>query len=87
VAGVEATSLPEGAAVAYQVVEIHVDGSEQIIERKIIPYPYHSRQEAVETIEGIIGGFNRSGYDAGGGYWWAKSSGGESVRFVLESTA
>ena len=72
---------------AYHVVEFLIDGNEQVIERKVIPYPYHSRHEAVETIEGIIGAFDSSGYDAGAGYWWAQSASGERVRFVLESTA
>jgi hypothetical protein len=45
--------------VPYHVVELLIDGNEHVLERKVIPYP--SRQEAVETIEGIIGCFDRSG--------------------------
>jgi hypothetical protein len=49
------------------------------------PYPYHSRHEAVETIEGIIRGFDSSGYDPKAGYWWALAANGERLRLLLES--
>ena len=69
---------------AYQVVELVIDGADHIIDRRVIPYPYHSRHEAVETIEGIIGGFDCSGYDPKAGYWWASAANGEKVRILLE---
>jgi hypothetical protein len=70
---------------AYQVVELVVDGADQIVDRRVIPYPYQSRHEAVETIEGIIRGFDSSGYDPKAGYWWALAANGERVRLLLES--
>jgi hypothetical protein len=70
---------------AYQVVELVVDGTDRVIDRRVIPYPYQSRHEAVETIEGIIRGFDRSGYDPKAGYWWATAANGEKVRILLES--
>ena len=72
---------------AYHVVELRIDGNEQIIDRKVIPYPYHSRHEAVETIEGIIRTFDRSGYDPKAGHWWALAANGDKMQFVLEPTA
>ena len=73
---------------AYQVVELVLDGADQIVDRRVIPYPYHSRYEAVETIEGIIKGFDSSGYDPDAGYWWALAENGDKVRFLLvEPTA
>jgi hypothetical protein len=32
---------------AYQVVELVIDGADHIIDRRVIPYPYRSRHEAV----------------------------------------
>ncbi len=69
----------------YQVVELVIDGGDHIIDRRVIPYPYNSRHEAVETIEGIIGGFDSSGYDPKAGYWWASAANGAKVRLLLES--
>ena len=69
----------------YQVVELVIDGADHIIDRRVIPYPYNSRHEAVETIEGIIGGFDSSGYDPQAGYWWASAANGAKVRLLLES--
>lgn len=72
-------------AMPYQVVELVIDGGDHIIDRRVIPYPYNSRHEAVETIEGIIGGFDSSGYDPKAGYWWASAANGAKVRLLLES--
>lgn len=69
----------------YQVVELVIDGGDHIIDRRVIPYPYNSRHEAVEIIEGIIGGFDSSGYDPKAGYWWASAANGAKVRLLLES--
>jgi hypothetical protein len=71
--------------VPYQVIELRVDDSDRVIDRRVIPYPYQSRQEAVETIEGIIRRFDRSGYDHTAGYWWALAANGDMVRILLES--
>ena len=70
---------------AYHIVELLVDASDQIIERKEIPYPYSSRNEAFETIESIMGAFDKSGYDPAAGYWWAQSADGGRVKFTLEN--
>jgi hypothetical protein len=70
---------------AYHVVELLVDASDHVIDRKVIPYPYSSRNEAIDTIESIIGAFDKSGYDPAAGYWWAQSADGGRVRFMLET--
>jgi hypothetical protein len=50
--------LPCGAAevvaVAFQIVELTLDTDNNVIERRVVPYPYQTREEAVTAIECIV---------------------------------
>jgi hypothetical protein len=39
---------------AFQIVELALDANDEVVERKVVPYPYQSRQEAVDTIESVV---------------------------------
>jgi hypothetical protein len=38
---------------AFQVVELTVDADDNVIDRRAVPYPYPTRDEAVDTIDSI----------------------------------
>jgi hypothetical protein len=66
---------------AFQIVEFTVDADDKVVERKIVPYPYQTRQEAVDTIESIAGRYAKFGYDAKQDFWWARTENGDRTRF------
>jgi hypothetical protein len=39
---------------AFRIVEFALDANDKVVERKVVPYPYQSRQEAVDTIESVV---------------------------------
>jgi hypothetical protein len=55
---------------AFQVIELSLDDDDNVIDRKVIPYPYPSRKDAVDTIECFAARFARSGYEPKGDFWW-----------------
>jgi hypothetical protein len=70
---------------AFQVVELTLDADDNIIERSAVPYPYQTREEAIDTIESAIARFAESGYEPEGKFWWALAANGKTrVRFVIE---
>ena len=44
----------ENSIMAFQVVELTLDADDNVIERSVVPYPYQTRAEAVDTIESVI---------------------------------
>jgi hypothetical protein len=71
---------------AFQVVELTVDADHNVIDRKVIPYRYLTRKEAVEAIESVVPAFSASGYQTEGDFWWADTDdGSKRVRFIIES--
>ena len=70
---------------AFQVVELSLDAEDNVIDRRVVPYPYATREEAVDTIESALSRFADKGYDIKGQYWWAVTrTGKSSVRFIIE---
>jgi hypothetical protein len=40
----------EVVAVAFHIVELTLDADDNVIERRVVPYPYPTREEAVTAI-------------------------------------
>jgi len=73
--------------VAFQIVEISLDANDKVIERKVVPYPYQTRQEAVTAIECILSTFAETGYEPAQKFWWATAGNGDRMRrFIIEET-
>jgi hypothetical protein len=78
-----ACGAAEVAAVAFQIVELTPRIGR--IERRVVPYPYATHQEAVTAIECIVSTFGEAGYEPEGDFWWATAGNGETrVRFIIE---
>jgi hypothetical protein len=69
---------------AFQITELALDAEDKMTGRKVVPYPYQTRQEAVETIESVASRYVKSGYDREQRSWWAIAENGNQKRFVLE---
>jgi len=54
----------------FQIVELDLDSNDNVVERKVVPYPYQTREEAVDTIESVVTRFAEAGYEPGGDFWW-----------------
>jgi hypothetical protein len=48
---------------AFQIVELTLDTDNNVIERRVVPYPYQTREEAVTAIECIVSTFAEAGYE------------------------
>jgi hypothetical protein len=72
--------------VAFQIVELSLDADDNVIDRRVVPYPYQNRQEAVDNIESMLSSFSESGYEPEGDFWWAVPSAVETrIRFIIEN--
>ena len=69
---------------AFQIVEIILDANDKVIERKVVPYPYQTRDEAVTAIECIVSTFAEAGYEPAQKFWWATAGNGDRRRFIIE---
>jgi hypothetical protein len=79
--------LPCGAtevAVAFQIVALTLDANDNVIERRVVPYPYPTRQEAVTAIECIVSTFAEAGYEPAQKFWWAIAGNGDRTKFIIE---
>jgi hypothetical protein len=69
----------------FQIVELALDADDKVIERRVVPFPYQTRREAVTAIECIVSTFGEAGYEPEGDFWWAIAGNGETrVRFIIE---
>ena len=50
---------------AFHIVELTLDADDNVIERRVVPYPYPTREEAVTAIECIVSTFAEAGYEPG----------------------
>ena len=70
---------------AFQVVELTLDAGENVIDRRVIPYPYQTRKDAVDAIESVVTSFPQSGYQSDSDSWWAITRDGTSrIKFTIE---
>lgn len=57
-----------------------------MVDRRVVPYPYQVREEAVGTIESVLMRFAEAGFEPEGDFWWAiPPDGNTRIRFVIES--
>ena len=64
----------------------YVDADHNVIDRKVIPYRYLARKDAVDAIESVMPSFSASRYQSEGDFWWAVTEDGSTrVRFIIES--
>jgi hypothetical protein len=56
--------------VAFQIVALTLDADDNVIERRVVPRPYLTREEAVTAIECIVGMFADAGYEPAQKFWW-----------------
>jgi hypothetical protein len=68
---------------AFQIIELALDANDDVIDRKVVPYPYPTRKGAVEGIEEITAGYARSGYDPKHDFWWAVTDNRDRLRFII----
>ena len=74
------------AKMAFQVVELTLDADQNVVDRRVIPYPYPTRKDAVDAIESVVTSFPQSGYQSDNDSWWAiPREGTTRIRFAIES--
>jgi hypothetical protein len=74
----------EIVAVAFHIVELTLDADDNVIERRVVPYPYPTREEAVTAIECVVSTFAEAGYEPAQSFWWAVADDGDRARFIIE---
>ena len=73
------------AKMAFQVVELTLDANQNVVDRRVIPYPYQTRKDAVDAIASVVSSFPQSGYESDNDSWWAITRDGTPrIRFVIE---
>ena len=61
-----------------------LDADDTVIERRVVPRPYLTREEAVTAIECIVSTFAEAGYEPAQKFWWAIHHDGDRTRFIIE---
>ena len=69
---------------AFHIVELTLDADDNVIERRVVPYPYPTREEAVTAIECIVSTFAETGYEPAQKFWWTVADDGDRARFIIE---
>ena len=54
---------------AFQIVALTLDANDHVIERRVVPYPYPTRQEAVTATECIVSTFAEAGCEPAQKFW------------------
>ena len=74
------------SGMAFQVVELTLDADQNVVDRRVIPYPYPTRKDAVDAIESVVTTFPQSGYQSDSDSWWAVAGDGTTrIKFAIES--
>src|SRR5262245_8653882 len=62
------------------------DADQNVVDRRVIPYPYPNRKEAVDAIESVVTSFPQSGYQSENYSWWALTRDDTTrIRFAIET--
>ena len=69
---------------AFQIVALILDADDNVIERRVVPRPYPTREEAVTAIERIVSTFADAGYEPAQKFWWAIAGNGDRTKFIIE---
>ena len=48
------------AKMAFQVVELTLDAGQNLVDRRVIPYRYPTRKDAIDAIESVVTNFPQS---------------------------
>ena len=71
---------------AFQVVELTLDADQNVVDRRVIPYPYPTRKDAVDAIESLVTSFPQSGYQPDTDSWWVFARDGtRRISFAIET--
>ena len=70
---------------AFQIVELAIDSGDNVIDRKVVPYPFATRTEAAMQIEDMVARYASSGYEKKPDYWWVRAKDGDRFRFLIET--
>jgi hypothetical protein len=68
----------------YQVVELEIDEAGNEVARKVVPYPYQSRNEALAAVKTIASEYSEARLDESCTFWSAIGSSGERLRIGIE---
>jgi len=69
---------------AFQVLELTLDAGQNLVDRRVIPYPYPTRKDATDGIESVVTNFPQSGYQSENDSWWALTRDGTTrIRFAI----
>ena len=69
---------------AFQIVALTLDADDNVIERRVVPRPYPTREAAVTAIECIVSMFADAGYEPAQKFWWTIAHDGDRTRFIIE---
>jgi hypothetical protein len=72
---------------SFQVVELELDERGNEVARKVVPYPYQSREEALATVKSLAAAYSEASFDQDNNYWHAIGSSGERLRIAVEEIA
>ena len=71
---------------AFRVVELTLDADQNVVDRRVIPYPYPTRKDAVDAIESLVTSFPQSGYQPDTDSWWVLARDGtRRISFAIET--
>jgi hypothetical protein len=71
-------------AVSFQVVELELDDQGNVLDRKVVPYPYQSLQDAAACAKSVAARYPEARYNPANNDWCAIGSRGVPVRVVIE---
>ena len=74
-------------AVSFQVVELELDAQGNVLDRKVVPYPYQNLQEAAASAKSIAADYPEARYDPAKNDWCAIDSRVLPVRVAIEEIA
>jgi len=69
--------------VSFQVVELELDAQGNLLDRKVVPYPYQNVQDAAASAKSIAARYPEARYDPANSGWCATGSRGP-VRVAVE---
>ena len=72
---------------SFQVVELELDAEGNVLDRKVVPYPYQNLQEAAASAKSIAARYPKVRYDPANNGWCATDSRGLPIRVAIEEIA
>ena len=69
----------------FQIFELITHAPNSLLERKETWPPFETREQAVERVENVIGRHSLSGFDDKVQTWWAITTDGHHLTFVVQA--